>query len=341
MDVVLIRLVLIFLLVIYHSLCIYTGAWHLPYAHFPECDVYNWLGMLTHIFQLEGMVFISGLLFGYKMEQHPESFSFHICVINKIKRIWLPCIIFGVVYYLLFYDLSAPPLAIIYRIFNGCGHLWFLPMIFWCFVIMYVLISLIHSLHSVYYKVLIILLLVAIVNPLRFLPFGLKEVCYYFLFFYIGYCIKYNLFRNLKFENGKIALASFVFVGTFIAYMIVRDYWIFTDDIICRLFRSFLRSFLNIVSALSAIYIIYGIANKARVMNFLKSKPALITLSGYCYGVYIYQQFILQILYYKTELPYWVGAYELPWIAFVITLILSLLLCYITLKFRWGRFLIG
>lgn len=214
-------------------------------------------------------------------------------------------------------------------------------MIFWCFVIMYILISLIHSLHSMYCKILIMLLLLAIVNPFRFLPFGLGEVCYYFLFFYIGYCIKCNLFRNLTFENRKLVLSSFIFVGVFIAYMIVRDYWIFTDNIICRLSRSFLRSSLNIVSALSAIYVIYGIANKTRVMDFLKSKPALITLSGYCYGVYIYQQFILQILYYKTELPYLVGAYELPWIAFIITLILSLLLCYITLKFKWGRFLIG
>ena len=74
-----------------------------------------------------------------------------------------------------------------------------------------------------------------------------------------------------------------------------------------------------------------------KVINYLKSKPVLITLSGYCYGVYIYQQFILQILYYKTSLPLQVNIYWLPWIASFITLVLSVLLCHLTLKFKWGR----
>ena len=139
MDVVLIRLLLIGLLIVYHAFAIHTHSWRAPYDTFVPIVAYDWFGMLTHIFQLEAMVFISGLLLGYKTAQNPESLNFQTCIIKKIKRILLPCIIFGIVYYLMFYDLTASPLYIVYRILNGCGHLWFLPMIFWCFVLMYMI----------------------------------------------------------------------------------------------------------------------------------------------------------------------------------------------------------
>lgn len=105
MDVVGIRLVLIVLLILYHALCIYTNAWSPPIESFNRIEVYDWLGTLTHSFQLEGMVFISGLLLGYKTKLNPETFNFKLCIVRKAKRILLPCFIFGFVYYILFYDL--------------------------------------------------------------------------------------------------------------------------------------------------------------------------------------------------------------------------------------------
>ena len=140
MDVVLIRLLLIGLLIIYHAFAIYTNSWQVPYDNFNSIAIYNWLGMLTHNSQLETMVFISGLLLGYQAMQRTEALNFRFCVLKKIKRLLLPCFLFGIVYYVLFYDLSASPISIIYRILNGCGHLWFLPMIFWCFVFTFIII---------------------------------------------------------------------------------------------------------------------------------------------------------------------------------------------------------
>lgn len=59
------------------------------------------------------------------------------------------------------------------------------------------------------------------------------------------------------------------------------------------------------------------------------------------YGVHIYQQFTLQILYYKTSLSQFVGLYWLPWIACVITFILVVIFSCLTLRTRLGRFLMG
>ncbi len=97
------RLGLIFFLVVYHALCIYTGGWEKPFDSFPDIPLYDWIGMSTHGFQLQSMVFISGLLFGYTLMKHPERLCFNSCVVRKAKRVLLPCYIFGIVYWLMFY----------------------------------------------------------------------------------------------------------------------------------------------------------------------------------------------------------------------------------------------
>lgn len=101
MDVVLMRLSLVFLLVLMHALAIYTGSWSKPYAHFPDIQVYNWIGSLVGAFQLESMVFISGLLFGYILKMHPERLSFKSYVMKKEN---VSCYVFGIAYLLLFND---------------------------------------------------------------------------------------------------------------------------------------------------------------------------------------------------------------------------------------------
>ena len=45
----------------------------------------------------------------------------------------LPSIIFSIIYFLLFYEYKGLGNAV-YSIINGCGHMWYLPMLFWCFV---------------------------------------------------------------------------------------------------------------------------------------------------------------------------------------------------------------
>ena len=141
MDVVLMRLALIFLLVLYHAFAIHTGGWLPPYTTFEPIPAYDWFGYFIHIFRLEAMTFISGMLMGYKYLRKPEAVKTFSFITKKVKRILLPCLIFGIAYYALFGDLSASPLSILYDLINGCGHLWFLPVIFWCFLLTYLIIN--------------------------------------------------------------------------------------------------------------------------------------------------------------------------------------------------------
>lgn len=66
----------------------------------------------------------------------------------------------------------------------------------------------------------------------------------------------------------------------------------------------------------------------------------IVNFSTYSFGVYILQQFVLKYLYYNTELPYIVSAYFLPWISFLISLLVSFLLTYLFRKTNIGRNLI-
>ena len=61
-----------------------------------------------------------------------------------------------------------------------------------------------------------------------------------------------------------------------------------------------------------------------------------IKLGGYCFGVYIFQQFILQYLYYYTSLPLITGLW-LPWVGFVLALLVSFALTYIFKLTKIGK----
>ena len=67
----------------------------------------------------------------------------------------------------------------------------------------------------------------------------------------------------------------------------------------------------------------------------------LIEVGGLCMGVYLTQQFILKYLYYHTSMSYILGPYCTPWIGFVFTIILSLIVASLLSKTALGRKLIG
>ena len=337
MDVVLMRLSLIFLLVAFHAFCIYTGGWEKPYDAFPYIPLYDWLGMSTHGFRLQSMVFISGILFGFTLTRHPERLCFKSCVVRKAKRVLLPCYIFGIIYWLMFYyqpnvDISAIGGGI-WLILNGIGHLWFLPMIFWCFVITYILEK--NGLCKPW--LILALLVCATYNLLFMLPFGLDSILSYYLFFYVGFMMSMG---RIKMPQVNMWIPATLFLIAFCASIFIRD-WSEVTSIVEKGLRFGVRGFVNIIISVTGVYMLYRIANIPSIQQKIDGNKLLIKLSGYCYGVYIFQQFILKILYYKTDMALCVSPYALPWIATVVTIALSLIFTGLLLRTKAGRFLIG
>ena len=139
-DVVIMRIGLIFLLIGTHTFAPYSGSWK-ALSNSSGISIYAHLSSFTHYISMPSLIFISGYLFGHSWVRIKGQ-SFRVFVVKKIKRLIVPSIIFSLFYYFLFYDISRPISNICYDIIKGSGHLWFLPMLFWCFVITYTIYKL-------------------------------------------------------------------------------------------------------------------------------------------------------------------------------------------------------
>lgn len=136
-DIVLLRLLLIFLLIWNHAFAPYSGHWS-PISNMENITAYKWLVLIVYPMRIQALIFISGYLLGYTSLRKTDCLHFKNCVIKKIKRLILPSIIFSILYCIIFYDINHPINEIAYSIINGAGHMWFLPMLFWCFVGVYI-----------------------------------------------------------------------------------------------------------------------------------------------------------------------------------------------------------
>ena len=201
-DVCAIRLMLIILLVMYHAFAIFCGGWA-PLPDYPEINGYRWIGRTAYSFMLEAFVFISGYVYGYQINRNPQKLSFKTVISSKLKRLILPSVIFSTIYYLLFYDLAVPVSKIVYSILCGSGHMWFLPMLFWCFIFTHIA----EKTGFKHIHIIITAFIMAMISAAP-LPLRLSSAMYYFLFFYIGYLIKRKALNVGKLFTSKYAIGS-------------------------------------------------------------------------------------------------------------------------------------
>ena len=139
-EVSFIRPILIILLVFYHAFIIYDNGWHEPTGFCPN-DAYKWMDRLSYSFMLPLFCFISGYVWRFQHTYKGRE-SFKTLLVKKTKRLLIPSILFSSLY-AMFIDpgtfvnngISIHSLHFSFAI----GHLWFLPMLFWCFIIVYFL----------------------------------------------------------------------------------------------------------------------------------------------------------------------------------------------------------
>lgn len=212
-EVIILRMILILLLVMFHAFAPFAGAW----ADIPRMEdvpSYYWIAKASYSFMLESFVFISGYVIAHQVQTRGKTIlKLSTIVAGKAKRLLLPSIVFSIVYYFMFYDIEAPITSIVYKIINGCGHMWFLPMLFWCFIFLAVVEKCGLALK---WK----LALVVLLTFMHVLPFPLRvnSALQYFLFFYVGYQIKqHDQFLTRHLLNRVILVGLPVFLIAFIS----------------------------------------------------------------------------------------------------------------------------
>ena len=334
-EVTLMRTILALLIVFMHSFTCYNGSWEQP-AGYVDIPLYKWLQRISFAFTLEAFVFISGYLFAFQRITLKRIEGIGPLIANKLKRLILPSIIFSILYYVVFYEYKGVD-SMLYTIVNGCGHMWYLPMLFWCFIGCW-LLEWAKIKDGWKMAFLVLLNLSAFVT----LPLRVGHALSYMVYFYGGFLV-YKHSAKIKTHITKkwLIWSWIVFAVLFAVFRSMRDVLVVSesDTILIRILILIGNNACTLIYAWAGLIAFYGTA-VLYTQNHQLSKIT-VKIAACCFGIYLFQQFILQLLYYKTSFPILVGPYWLPWCGFVIATIVSFVLSTLLLKTKTGRFLIG
>lgn len=319
-EVSFIRPILIILLVLYHSLCIHTGNWR-TIEGMNIIPAYREIGRLAFSFMLECFVFVSGYVWAFQRETLGKKEGFLLLCKKKAIRLIVPYLFFGFLYMLIFMHHEFNILGII----EGSSHLWFLLMLFWCFLIGWCILQ--FKLSPLI--VIPVLYLISLIRPVG-LPLRLSQTLYYLPFFFLGYYIYgyYDLLRE-KVKGWHLATSWGLFIVVYsVSLFLTRELSMgWRSGQLCTLIYATLGTMSLVITA---IYI----TNKTTI------KEWYVNIGSLCMGVYIFQQFILQAIYYYSPLPSLVSDLALPLIGFIVALLFSLVLTYLIRLSKLGKMIL-
>lgn len=342
-EVSIIRPLIIFLLVVLHCFAPTVGAWPAPEG-IGAISLYYWLCQLIQGFRIETIALIAGYVFCFQSIVLGRKYSFGNFVWKKFKRLIVPCLVFSGLYYFMFiYEQATFSFTdFLLTILSGADHLWFLPMLFWCFMFIWVIDR--YQISSWW---LFVVLCVASIYPLPvYIPLGIHRLPHFLFYVYLGYILykykDYIISRWLKWRN--IAVLWLLYIAIVVVYVMFILPNVDNSEQVSWSLKFLwygLKGVSNLLSSCSGIMALY-----LTVMMFVNSpsyQPAqwVLELSKVCYGVYIFHQFILMWLYYHTNSPIYLGSWLLPWVGLVISLVGAYLLTRLFLRTRAGRWLLG
>ncbi len=328
-EVIIVRLVLILLVVFYHAFAIYSGAWEREYTP-PHIAIYEWLDRFSYACMLESFVFISGYIVGFQTILKGQK----IDIKKKIVRLLVPSIVFSFVYWMMFKSSEGISLMFFYDLLEGVAHMWFLPMLFWCFVLLRVFKPIIDK-HFI--TAVIISIFLAIISFIP-LPFRINLTFYYFPFFLAGYAVWKRKSANMI-SGLSICIAILAFILTFVGFTLLSKHLnavLHTDSIMNKITCVGSETISKLIYSIIGVYLIYQFMIYFRVHKIVL--PIwMIKISECCFGVYLFQQFALVYLYDYTNIPYNINPYLLPWCMLSITLFFSVLFTFVLRQTSLGK----
>lgn len=339
-EVSVIRPIIILSLVINHAFDkIASGGGHINDFILP-C-AYQWANWFNFEATLEIFVLISGYLFAFQCITLARNYPFHVYALKKAHRLLLPMLVFGVFYYFFFFfnKESFTISDFIMKLLNGCGHLWFLPMLFWCLILLWVIVAF----HIDGKITLVCLACLSVIKYLP-LPFGLSQIPHYLFYAFWGYYL---------YKNKEVVLAAFK-RREWILPMLWLLYFMFVwlkhsqyiQTLICDVFLYkgviyISNGLIELFACLSGIFALYGTVSLITMKESFEMSPFIKKADKVSFGIYLYHQFILVALYHYTSIVFHVNEWLLPWIGFSIAITISWLLTSLTLYTRFGKFLLG
>lgn len=340
-EVSLIRPFVIILLVVMHSFT-KIAAGGVRENDFQLPSLYAWLCHIISGFRIETIALVAGYVFAYQSIVLHKKYEFKPFVVKKAKRLIFPMLFYGIFYYVFF--LYEPETFSIGTFFikwlSGCGHLWFLPMLFWCFLFIWA----IDHYHISSWILLLVLALFAILPlPYYKLPLGFARLPHFLFFVYGGFFLFEH--RNFLIRYGLSGRFIFSFWLIYVFLVILRqtslpEKSLNISFIFQKLWDVLISSLDMLISCVGITALYCTICRKIKDAKYTPPNW-IINASKYCYGVYVFHQFILVYLYHYTNIVSNVNPYILPWIGLATALSISWCLTGLSLRTRFGRYLIG
>lgn len=336
-EIDLIRCLVIIFVVLYHCLAPYCGGWPMPKG-LSANTLYWWIGKAVYCGMLEAFVCISGYVYAFTSAKRQMNIG--NLVKNKIRRLIIPCIFWGIVFILI---LSSDPnwgsYTTYYSLFNGVGHLWFLPMLFWCFILEYILNKFIKR----PYIGLIMVGIVAIL-PYPTLPLRFNNSLYYLFFFNLGYVLysQKKRFKQIlhKIKNRYIFFSLVVYLALFMYTTTLLEKpsldISLSDSLLEKAGVASIRNILRLILSIMVFAIYYIVSLKISKTIPEKFFNMVYFISVNSFGIYLLQEIVIRLFYYKTDLPVVFGSFT-PWIVFVLASTISTAISYALVRNKITR----
>ncbi len=327
-DIALLRILCIVVVVFFHG-------YGMMYAnHFPtdvaelyrqQYELINQYGLINWAMPM--FVFISGFLFGRQLKRKPLSL---VKVIkDKFVRLMVPFFVFTIFFMLTTNSLSWEPF---YR--WTYWHLWFLPMLFWCFIVTYLIHPLIMN-NRAWVAILTLLVLFAISLVGKVVPMiiGVHNVHLWICWFAFGtwFCSHEHLITK-GFSRNPVAICG-ISIYVIVSYLVPWEYGS--------------NNLMGTIATLGGILALWSMANMITWSDSMWTK-FVITLSGASFGIYIFHNWVEMFMISRTAqrlipLDYWAIEHTtlFPLLFSLMAFIISWGLTWLLLKTRFGKFLIG
>lgn len=328
------------LVVLFHALCMMIAPAHFPESSEIYAEKYTWLTSACLWFHMPLFIFLSGGVYGYLSNtgKYEDSVKF---IRNKAHRLLLPYVCFACLFMLTTSSWSWESL------FRGPGytHLWFLLMLFWCFVVITVMTALQKVIHWSKSGELLVLAAAAVC---LFLPdiwphiLGLNYLFRWFFWFYLGYVVYLRKSSVLQTIQKSVVLPFLLPV----VYALCM--WCVIQESLLE--HAIVRTFVSQVGFLSiVVWLWYVCCRSIEVFGGEWTRCRLIMeLSKCSFGIYIFHYWLQAFMISRTAqrllpLADWAANHTVlfPMAFFLLSLLISYLVTKIVLMTRLGRALLG
>ena len=332
-NIVILRSFAIIAVVLYHCFCPWLFAWN-----WTECQMrpfYSYFLECVLVGRMPLFICVSGYLFSYLLNERSKYQEFSNFLLNKTKRLLLPCVLFSFIMSITF---KSNPL---YDLFYTPYHLWFLKMLFLCFLLTWILGKYVKGKYQIIFLVLSLGFM--ILPNIKF--FSLGQFFKYYFFFYEGFLFCKYRKKISPYIDSKTALLVHLSVYTImcliVAYLYYMNQSLINDDIIhinkpIAAIRILMRFYTVIVGFSIVDYIIINHQSYEGVL-FKK-------LNNLSYGIYLLHIYFLNVLhdhfFYVFELANNAIGLVCPLVLFIIVFSISIFFTWLFKLTKFGRYIL-